>query len=128
MEYIALRIFYCFNIIVAGQISVSAIANPSTAAATTFSGAYPANEIIKLVGCLWLAITILSILGLWKPILFSPTLLIQFIYKGTWLAVVALPAMQNNLPYPKAMSVFFLIWVIFIPFLIPWKAWFTAPN
>ncbi len=120
---IGLRIIYILNIIVAGQIAYSAISNPKTAAITTFSNAYPPSEVIKLVGCLWLSIAILSILGLFKPITFSPVLLVQLIYKGTWLLLVAIPAMRSNLPYPKTMAMFFLAWVITLPFLIPWKQW-----
>ncbi len=120
---IGLRIIYILNIIVAGQIAISAISNPKTAAMTIFGNAYQPTEVIKLVGCLWLGIAILSILGLFKPIIFSPVLLIQLIYKGTWLLVVALPAIRNNEPYPKTMAIFFLVWIIILPFLIPWKSW-----
>ncbi|MEM0991993.1 MAG: hypothetical protein AAF847_04640 [Bacteroidota bacterium] len=122
---IGLRIIYILNIIVAGQIAISAIANPSYAAMTTFGKAYEPTEVMKLVGCLWLGIAILSVLGLFKPIIFSPVLLIQLIYKGTWLVLVALPAVRHSLPYPKAMAAFFVVWVIVLPFLIPWKQWFA---
>ena len=121
---IGLRIIYILNIIVAGQIAISAISSPKRAAMTTFGNAYQPTELIKLVGCLWLGIAILSVLGLFKPITFSPVLLIQLIYKGTWLLVVALPAIRNNKLYPKTMAIFFLVWIIILPFLIPWKSWF----
>ncbi len=120
---IGLRIIYILNIIVAGQIAISAISNPKTAAMTTFGNAYQPTEVIKLVGCLWLGIAVLSVLGLFKPITFSPVLLIQLIYKGTWLLLVALPAIRNNELYPKTMAIFFLVWIIFLPFVIPWKSW-----
>ena len=122
---IGLRIIYILNIIVAGQIAISALSNPKNSALTTFGNAYQPTEVIKLVGCLWLAIAILSILGLWKPITFSPVLLIQLIYKGTWLIVVALPAFKSDIPFPKAMALFFIAWVLILPFLIPWKEWFN---
>ena len=120
---IGLRIIYILNIIVAGQIAISAISNPKTAAMTTFGNAYQPTELIKLVGCMWLGIAILSVLGLFKPITFSPVLLIQLIYKGTWLLVVALPAIKNNELYPKTMAIFFLVWIVILPFIIPWNSW-----
>ncbi|MEL6559054.1 MAG: hypothetical protein AAFQ94_12775 [Bacteroidota bacterium] len=120
---IGLRIIYVLNIIVAGQIALSAIANPKNAALTTFGNAYQPTEVIRLVGCLWLAIAVLSLLGLWKPLLFSPVLLLQLIYKGTWLLVVALPCFRNEMPFPKTMAIFFVVWVVILPFLIPWKEW-----
>ncbi|QCW98988.1 hypothetical protein FGM00_02225 [Aggregatimonas sangjinii] len=120
---IALRIIYILNILVAGQIAISALSNPKHAALTTFGNAYQPTEVIKLVGCLWLAIAVLSILGLWKPVTFSPVLLLQVIYKGTWLFIVALPAFRNDTPFPKTMALFFIVWVLVLPFVIPWKAW-----
>lgn len=122
---IGLRIIYVLNIIVAGQIAISALSNPKNSALTTFGNAYQPTEVIRLVGCLWLAIAVLSVLGLWKPVTFSPVLLLQLIYKGTWLIVVALPALRNDIPFPKAMASFFVVWVLILPFLIPWKEWFN---
>lgn len=118
---IALKIIYIANIIVAGWISITSLYSPKLAAATVFSNAYQSTEVIRLVGCLWLAITILSLLGLWRPIPFSPILLVQLIYKGTWLLVVAIPAIKNNQPYPSGMALFFLIWCLVLPFIIPWS-------
>ncbi len=120
---IVLKIIYIANIIVAGWISITSVFNPNKAALTVFQNAYQPTEVIRLVGCLWLAIAILSILGLWRPISFSPILLVQLIYKGTWLLVVALPAIRNNQPYPIGMALFFLIWVLVLPFIIPWTEW-----
>lgn len=120
---IALKIVYIANIIVAGWISLTSMISSKKAAETVFQNAYQPTEVIRLVGCLWLAIAILSILGLWRPISFSPILLVQLIYKGTWLLVVALPAIKNNEPYPTGMALFFLIWVLVLPFVIPWTEW-----
>ena len=119
---IALKIVYIANIIVAGWISITSVFNPKKAALTVFQNAYQPTEVIRLVGCLWLSIAILSIFGLWRPISFSPVFLVQLIYKGTWLLVVALPAIRNNQPYPSGMALFFLIWVLVLPFVIPWSA------
>lgn len=121
---IGLRIIYTLNIIIAGQIAISALSNPKNSALTTFGNAYQPTEVIRLVGCLWLAIALLSVLGLWKPITFSPVLLLQLIYKGTWLFVVALPALRNDIPFPKTMVLFFIVWVLALPFFIPWSEWF----
>ena len=120
---IDLKIIYFANIIVAGWIGISSLFFPKTAIATVFSNAYQPSELVRLVGALWLAIALLSVLGLWKPITFSPVLLLQLFYKGGWLIVVALPAMLNGINYPKGMAVFFLIWVLVLPFLIPWREW-----
>jgi hypothetical protein len=120
---IPLKIIYIANIIVAGWISITSLLSPKKAAMTVFQNAYEPTEVIRLVGCLWLSIAVLSALGLWRPINFSPILLVQVIYKGTWLLVVALPAIRNNQAYPSGMAAFFLVWVLVLPFVIPWSEW-----
>lgn len=123
---IALRIIYLLNIVVAGQIAYSAITDPSLAARTTFGSAYPSSEVMRLVGCLWLAIAILSVLGLWRPLTFTPVLLLQVIYKGTWLLVVALPALRSGTDFPRVMATYFVVWVLALPFVIPWQQWLAS--
>lgn len=116
-----LKLVYIANIMVAGCIGITSLFFPRAAAASVFSNAYPSTEVIRLTGCLWLAIALLSAAGLFRPMTFSPVLLLQLIYKAAWLLVVALPALSQNDPYPKAMTVFFITWVIILPFIIPWK-------
>ena len=120
---IPLKLIYIANIMVAGWISISSIFFSKTAVTSVFSNAYSHSEVIKLVGCLWGAIAILSILGMWRPLTFSPLLLLQLIYKGGWLLLVALPAIKNNTPYPSGMAGFFLVWCLILPFVIPWTEW-----
>ncbi len=118
-----LKIIYIANIIVAGWIGIVSLFIPKNASATIFSGAYTSSEVVRLVGCLWLAIAVLSAVGLWRPLAFSPVLLLQLIYKGSWLLFVALPAIRNQQPYPAGMATFFLVWVLVLPFIIPWREW-----
>lgn len=125
---IALRIVYLLNVLVAGTIAISCLVDPRKAAINVFSGAYEHTEVMRLVGCLWLAIAVLSAFGLWRPISFSPVLLLQFIYKGTWLVLVALPAIRGELDYPRPMAGFFLVWVVVLPFVIPWSAWLSSSS
>ncbi len=124
----AIKLVYIANIIVAGYIGVTSLFFPKLSSSTIFQNAYPATDIIRLVGCLWLAIAILSLLGLWRPVLFSPVLLLQLIYKTSWLLVVAIPAIQNHQTYPSGMAIFFLIWVLILPFVIPWTEWAKSIN
>lgn len=121
-----IKLIYIANIIVAGWIGVSSLFYPKTAAVSIFQNTYPSSDLIRLVGCLWLAIAILSFCGLWKPITFSPVLLLQLIYKGSWLLIVAIPALRNGVSFPSGMAVFFLIWCLVLPFVIPWSTWMNA--
>lgn len=120
----ALKIMYLANIVVAGWISISSLFFPNTALHSVFSNAFAYSESFRLVGALWFAIFILSILGLFYPKQMSLVLLFQLIYKSSWLLFAALPCILNKTPYPKGMAVFFLVWVIILPFVIPWKELF----
>ena len=119
----AIKLVYIANIIVAGYIGITSLFFPKLTSATIFQNSYQTTDIIRLVGCLWLAIAILSLFGLWRPMTFSPVLLLQLIYKGSWLLVVAIPAIKNNQTYPSGMATFFLVWVLVLPFVIPWTEW-----
>ncbi|MEM8908892.1 MAG: hypothetical protein AAGD05_13680 [Bacteroidota bacterium] len=121
----ALKLMYCANILVAGWISITSLFYPKTAQLTVFSQAFAYSEAIRLIGALWGAIFILSILGLFFPKSMSLVLLFQLIYKASWLVVAALPAMWNGQAYPKGMAGFFVIWVLVLPFIIPWSYLFA---
>jgi hypothetical protein len=120
-----MKIIYFANILVAGWISISSLFYPQKAQITVFEQNFVYSEAIRLVGALWFAIFILSILGLFYPEKMSLVLLFQLIYKFSWLVFAALPAMINNQPYPKGMAGFFIVWVIVLPFVIPWKTIFS---
>lgn len=117
---IAIKLIYVANIIVASYIGITSLIFPKLSSATIFQNSYETTDIIRLVGCLWLAIAVLSLLGLWRPLIFSPVLLLQLVYKGLWLIVVAIPAIRHNQTYPLGMATFFLVWVLILPFVIPW--------
>lgn len=121
---VALKLTYAANLLVAGWIGIYSLFLPKAAIITVFSNAYEPTEVVRLVGCLWLAIALLSAFGLWKPMIFSPVLFIQLIYKGGWLLFVATPAIVKGESFPRGMAVFFVIWVAVLPFVIPWKDWF----
>ena len=122
----ALKLMYCANILLAGWISISSLFFPERAVLTVFENNFAYSEAIRLVGALWWAIFILSIIGLFFPMQMSLVLLFQLIYKSSWLVVAALPAMLNQMPYPKGMAMCFIIWVVILPFVIPWRHLFSA--
>ncbi len=118
---IALKLVYLANVLVAGWIGISSLFFPKKALETVFSRAYDYSEVIRLVGALWGAIFILSIMGLIYPLKMALVLVFQLIYKGSWLLFVMLPALLHKESYPKGMAIFFIIWCIVLPLVIPWK-------
>ncbi len=123
---IAMKIVYLANILVAGWISISSLFFPKVAQQTVFTGAFEYSEAIRLVGALWGAIFLLSILGLFYPRQMSLVLFFQLIYKSSWLIFAALPAMLKEEPYPQGMASFFVVWVLILPFVIPWRDLFAV--
>jgi len=117
---IAMKIMYGANIVVAGWISITSLFFPKAAQQTIFTNAFEYSESFRLVGALWFAIFVLSLLGLFYPRQMSLVFVFQLIYKSSWLLFAALPTILNTNPYPKAMSIFFLIWVIILPIVILW--------
>ncbi len=119
-----IKFMYFANIIVAGWISISSLFFPKTAQITVFSNSFVYSEAIRLVGALWGAIFILSVLGLFFPQKMNLIFLFQLIYKSSWLVFAALPAYLKNEPYPKGMALCFVVWVILLPFAIDWRGIF----
>lgn len=80
---IAMKLMYGATVLVAGWISITSLFNPKLAQRTVFSGEVTYSETIRLVGALWGAIFLLSIVGLVYPKQMSLVLLFQLIYKST---------------------------------------------
>jgi hypothetical protein len=116
---------YILNIIVAGYISVTALFFPKNALQTVFENSIQYSEVIRLVGALWFAVFLISILGLFYPKQMQLIFLFQLIYKFSWLLAVALPALYLGKEFPKGMGMFFLIWVIILSFVIDWENTFN---
>ena len=120
-----MRLMFVANVIVAGSISIACMFYPKTALSSVFTNAFQYSEAFRLVGALWFGIFALSLIGIFHPKQMALVFLFQFIYKFSYLLVGALPAMLNSNPFPKSMSLFFLIWVLILPFVIPWKILFS---
>lgn len=123
---LGLKIVYILNIIIAGWVGITSLLFPKITTSMVFTNAYNETPVFRLAGALWLSIAVLSALGLRKPITFSPVLLIQLLYKSSCLLIVALPSLINGTNFPRAIAVFFLILVIVLPFVIPWKDIFSG--
>ncbi len=116
-----LTLVYIANIFVAGWISITSLFFPKIAQTVVFENTVQFSETIQLVGALWFAIFLLSVLGLFFPEKMVLVLLFQLVYKSTWLLVVAMPALMSGQDFPKSMALFFVIWVLVLPLVIPWS-------
>ena len=71
--------------------------------------------IFGIVGSVWLAFGICSILGLRNPMKFIAILLLQLIYKIVWMFLIFIP--QLFFSEPSIIS--FLLLITFLTFIIP---------
>ena len=114
---------YIFNIIVLIPIGLMTMLGGAKGGQLACQSKFPESEGFRtILGSLWTAILIGSVLGLFFPITMSVLLLIQVIYKTLWLLVYAMPRMlnkhSNEVPWGIA-SVFFVI-IVTYPWIIPW--------
>jgi hypothetical protein len=64
-----------------------------------------------IVGSVFLAFALLSILGLRSPLKFVPVLLLQLLYKSLWFIVVALPHSLTG-KFPTYIALVFATYII----------------
>ena len=75
-----------------------------------------------ILGSLWTAILVGSVVGLFSPVPMAPLLMAQVVYKTLWLLVYALPRLVGGLSgeVPWGISLTFLVIVLTYPWVIPW--------
>jgi hypothetical protein len=114
---------YVFNIIILIPIGLLTLLGGDKGGQLACQGKFPESEGFRtILGSLWTAILIGSVLGLLFPITMSALLLIQVIYKTLWLLVYAMPRMlkQRNSEVPWGIASTFLIIIVSYPWVIPW--------
>ena len=126
-EMTPLVLAYIFNIILLIPVGLMTLLGGEKGGQLACQGKFPESEGFRtILGSLWTAILIGSVLGLFFPITMSALLLIQVIYKTLWLLVYAMPRIlnqrTNEVPWGIA-SVFFII-IVSYPWIIPWAQLF----
>lgn len=88
---------YIFNIIVLFPIGLLTLFGGERGGQLASQGKFPESEGFRtILGSLWTAILVGSVLGLLYPITMSPLLLIQVIYKTLWLMVFVTPKLLDG--------------------------------
>lgn len=107
-----LKFMYVYTIITAGGLGLGIIVAPEAIKSIL---AWPVEEPIALgvVGSVYMAFGILSILGLRSPLKFLPVLLLQLCYKSIWFIGVVLPLLVAG-RFPAFGLLFVVIFATFI--------------
>jgi hypothetical protein len=120
---------YIFNILVLIPVGLLTLLGGERGGQLACQRKFPESEGFRtILGSLWTAILLGSILGLWYPTEMSPLLLIQVTYKSLWLVVYVLPRLLNGRgsEIPWGTASIFLVIVVSYPLVIPWGQLFKA--
>lgn len=114
---------YIFNILILVPIGLMTLIGGERGGKIVCQGKFPESAGFRtILGSLWTAILVGSVLGVFHPAAFSPLLLLQVIYKSLWLLVFVLPrllaARKGEIPW--GISLTFLLIVLSYPWVIPW--------
>ena len=114
---------YAFNILVLIPIGLMTLLGGERGGRLACQGRFPESAGFRtILGSLWTAILIGSVLGMFYPVPMSPLLLIQVIYKTLWLLGFVLPRLVGGRSgeVPWGISLTFLVIVVSYPWVIPW--------
>ena len=70
--------------------------------------------VMTIVGSIWLAVGLCSILGFFQPYKFLAIFVMQLIYKSIWLLSFVLPAILNHTGLPPAANITIAIFILLI--------------
>jgi hypothetical protein len=118
---------YALNILILIPVGLTTLLGGSAAMRLVFEGKFPESAGVRtILGSLWTAILIGSVLGLFEPVAMAPLLLIQVLYKAIWLVVFVLPlvARRRAGEVPRGVAGTFLFIVLTYPWVIPWASVF----
>jgi hypothetical protein len=121
----AIRIAYIANILILVPIAIPTLFKLFPTDQSRFENSAGWRTI---VGSFWLAILIVSVLGIFSPLAFSGVLVVQLIYKFCWLLIYAIPRMiqGRRSEVPSGIALSFLIMVVIWPMIIPWHYLFST--
>ena len=121
-----LRLAYLANILILVPVVWSMFFSGGTLG--VFEGKVADSEGLRLmVGSLWLAILLGSVAGLAAPAIFAPLLLMQIVYKSTWLAAYVWPH-RDDPGIPMGISTVFLLIVVTYPALLWLSGVWRTPS
>lgn len=122
-----LYLSYIFNILVLIPVGLLTLLGGERGGQLVCQSKFPESEGFRtILGSLWTAILLGSILGLIFPVQMSPMLLIQVIYKSVWLLVFVMPRLLKGKisVVPSGIALVFLVIVLSYPWVIPWEQLF----
>lgn len=110
---------YLFNLLILIPVCWSLFFGNNKNGLSVFDSLFPEEKGLSyLVGSLWFGILICSVGGLLYPYKFWAILLLQILYKSTYLISYIFPTYLKGQPIPKGVTAFFVMIVITYPFVL----------
>ena len=124
-----LKGMYIYTIVVAGFLGVGIIVMPEMIK-TKFPWPVEEPTAFGIVGSVYVAFGLLSILGLRSPLKFVPVLLLQLFYKSVWCIGVLVPLLVTaHFPsYAIPMVIIFVTYIIGDLIAIPFSYIFAKES
>ena len=108
-----LKVMYMYTLVVSGGMGLGMILFPDTIQSIL---RFPPQDPVMLgvCGSIFLALGLISLMGLRSPLKFAPVLLLELVYKPIWLVAVALPLfLEGRFPfYVVTMSAIFITFIV----------------
>jgi len=108
-----LKVMYMYTLVVSGGMGLGMILFPDTIQSIL---RFPPQDPVMLGACgsIFLALGLISLMGLRSPLKFVPVLLLELVYKPIWLVAVALPLfLEGRFPfYVVTMSAIFITFIV----------------
>jgi hypothetical protein len=92
----------------------------------TYNGAW--DPIKAAAWCMWGAYSIISFIGIIRPLKMLPIVIFEIIYKVTWLLIVAYPLWQQNELTKSSAEIMTqeFLWVLLPIVAMPWRYFFRT--
>jgi hypothetical protein len=115
-----LRAAYLFNVLVMVPVALTTLLSPAAMRFVFENKVRHVPELRILVGCLWTAILICSLIGLAAPHLMIGILILQVVYKSLFLGFVVVPlVLKRGIDaVPLGVAATFALIVLVWPFVI----------
>lgn len=130
LELSLLQIAYLIDAGVTAPIALSTLFGNGVWFTLLTGETLPENADVRtLLGSLWGALLVCLVAGVLFPVAMLPVLFLQFVYKGLWLLLFALPRWMAGrfADVPVRMSGLFAGYLLAYPWVIPWeKLWHLA--
>ena len=88
----------------------------------------PWNNANAAAWCMWGSYSVISFIGILRPLKMLPIVLFEIIYKISWLAIVSYPLWVKNelIGSPAEGMTNIFVWVVFPIVAMPWKYFFIT--